>query len=207
MPRPRKIVEETREMRERILDAAFELLQQEGLEGISIRRIAEAVGVSHMSLYRYFENRAAIIKALRERGLEEMQAFCDASLRRAEDGDALDQVRQSLKRFIELSHDHPRLYQLAWRRSSDDTSFRVDSRNLSRALGHLSRLIALGIERGQCVKRDPTLAAAMAFCIVNGTLMLHHNVAAINQVDRAALEREMIEAAVAYLTQAGGTAG
>ena len=194
-------------MRERILDAAFTLLQQEGLEGVSIRRIADTVGVSHMSLYTYFDNRAAIVKALRERGLEEMQAFCDASLRRAESGDALEEVRQSMQRFIELSHDRPRLYHLAWRRSSDYTSFRVDSRNLSRALGHLSRLIALGVERGQCAKRDPTLAAAMAFCIVNGTLMLHHNVAAINQVDRAALEREMIEAALAYLTQSEGMGG
>ncbi len=207
MPRPKKTAEEIHEMRERILDAAFALLQEEGLDGISIRRIADTVGVSHMSLYRYFESRAAIIKALRERGLEQMRAFCDASLRRAESGDALEEVRQSLNRFIELSYDHPRLYQLAWRRSSDDTSFRVDSRNLSGALGHLSRLIALAVERGQCAKRDPTLAAAMAFCIVNGTLMLYHTIAAVNQVDRTALEREMIEAAMVYLTQSEGMGG
>ncbi len=194
-------------MREGILDAALVLLQQEGLEGVSIRRIADAIGVSHMSLYSYFENRAAIIKALRERGLEQMRAFCDASLGRAEDGDALEEVRQSLSRFIQLSRDHPRLYQLAWRRTSDDTSLRVDSQNMARALAHLSRLIELGIERGQCARRDPTLAAAMAFCVVNGTLMLYHNVGAINQVDRAALEPEMLDAAIVYLTHPNGKGG
>jgi AcrR family transcriptional regulator len=200
MPRRRRTTQEIIEMRQRILDAALLLLQQEGLEGLSIRRIADCIGVSHMSLYSYFENRAAIIKALRERGFEQMRAFCDESLRRAETGDALDQVRELLRRLIELSHAHPRLYQLAWRCSSDDTSFRVDSQSMSGVLVHLSRLIRLCVGREQCVERDPTVAAVMVFCIVNGTLMLYHNLAAVSQVERAQLEREMLEAAITYLT-------
>jgi AcrR family transcriptional regulator len=207
MPRPKKTAQEIAEMRERILGAALNLLQQEGMEGLSIRRIAESIGVSHMSLYTYFENRAAIVKALRERGFEQMQALCDESLRRAETGDALDQIGESLRRFIQLSHAHPRLYQLAWRRPSDDRSFGVDSQAMSGILDHLSRLIRLCVERGQCVECVPILAAVMAFSIVNGTLMLYHNVAAINQMDRAQLEREMIEAAIKYLAVSSDRGG
>ncbi len=188
-------------MRERILDAALTVLQQEGPEGMSIRKIAERVNVSHMSLYSYFDNQAAIIKALRERGFEQMQALCDASLRRAQSGDALTQVRESLNQFIELSHTHPRLYQLAWRRWADDSSFRVNSQNLAKVLKHFSELIQLCVERGQCIEREPTLAAVMAFSIVNGTLILYHNVAPISQTDRAQLETETIEAAITYLTR------
>jgi AcrR family transcriptional regulator len=43
---------EIQEMRERILDATLELLRQEGLKGVSIRKIADRIGVSHMLLYR-----------------------------------------------------------------------------------------------------------------------------------------------------------
>ena len=75
MPRPRKTEEEIQAMRERILDAAFALLQQEGIEGVSIRKIADRISVSHMSLYHYFENRAAIVKSLRERAYARMEAF------------------------------------------------------------------------------------------------------------------------------------
>ena len=64
----RRTEQEIKEMRERILDATIELARQEGLEGVSIRKIADRIGVSHMLLYSYFENRAAIIQALRERG-------------------------------------------------------------------------------------------------------------------------------------------
>jgi AcrR family transcriptional regulator len=198
MPRAKRTEQEIKAMRARILDATLELLRQEGLEGVSIRKIAERVGVSHMLLYSYFENRAAIIQALRERGFEEMEAFFAESLRRAETGDALVQVRVSLGRFIELSHEYPKLYRLAWRSA---TSWRVDSQNWTKMLEHLSRLIQLCIERGQCIERDPALAAVMVFGIVNGTLMLYHSVSALGQTGQAQLELEIIEAAMTYLTK------
>jgi hypothetical protein len=59
----------------------------------------------------------------------------------------------------------------------------------------------LCIERGQCVERDPTLAAVMDFGIVNGTLMLYHSISALGQTGQAQLDTEVIEAAVTYLTR------
>jgi AcrR family transcriptional regulator len=198
MPRAKRTDQEIKAMRERILDAALALLQQEGLERVSIRKIADRIGVSHMLLYSYFDNRAAIICSLRERGFEQMEAFCAESLRRAEAGDVLIEVRASLKRFIQISHEQPIVYQLAWRR---DQSWRADPQNVTRILEHLSRLIQLCIERGRCIERDPTLAAVMVFSIVNGTLMLYHNISAIGQTAQEELETEMIEAAITYLTK------
>jgi AcrR family transcriptional regulator len=179
-------------MRGRILDAALELLRREGLEGLSIRKIADRIGVSHMLLYSYFENHAAILQALRERGFEQMEAFFAESLRRAQTGDALVQVRESLGWFIQLSHQYPKLYQLAWRSAA---SWRIDSQNMTASLEHLSRLIQL------CIERDPALAAMMVFGIVNGTLTLYHSVSAHGQTERTQLELDIIEAATTYLTK------
>jgi len=198
MPRTKRTEEEVTAMRGRILDAALALLQQEGPEGVSIRKIADRIGVSHMLLYSYFDNRAAIIQSLRERGFEQMEAFCAESLRRAEAGDALAQVRALLQRFIQLSHEHPMLYQLAWRR---ELSLQVDPQNLTRILEHLAQLIQLCMERGQCIERDPALAATMAFSMVNGTLMLYHSLSAIDETAQTRLETEILEAAITYLTK------
>lgn len=194
----KKTEEEIEEMRRRILDATLELLRENGLDGVSIRKIADRVGVSHMLLYSYFEDRAGIIQSLRERGFEEMEAFFAESLRRAETGDALVQVRASLGRFIQLSQEYPKFYQLAWRSAK---SWRVDSENLAASLDHISRLIELCIERGQCIERDPALAAVMVFGIVNGTLMLYHSISALGQAERTQVELEVIEAAVTYLAK------
>ena len=198
MPRAKRTEQEIKMMRERILDATIELARQEGLEGVSIRKIADRIGVSHMLLYSYFENRAAILQSLRERGFQQMEAFFAESLRRAETGDALVQVRASLGWFIQLAHEYPKLYQLAWRSA---TSWGVDSQKMTTSLDHLSRLIQLCIERGQCIERDPALAAVMAFGIVNGTLTMYHSVSALGYVEKAQLETEVIEAAMTYLTK------
>jgi AcrR family transcriptional regulator len=200
MPRAKKTEQEIEEMRGRILNAAIELLQQEGPEGVSTRKIADRVGVSHTLLYSYFENRAAVLQALRERYLERRMAFFSESLRRGETGDALSQVRASLEWFVRLSIRRPMLYRLSWRSFSKDPALQVDSQSLDQVLDHLSRLIRLCIERGQCVERDPALAAAMVFGIVNGTLLMYHSVSALGQVEKAQLETEVIEAAMTYLT-------
>jgi AcrR family transcriptional regulator len=197
MPRSKRTNEEIEAMRERILDATLALLRQEGLEGVSIRKIADRVGVSHMLLYSYFENRAEIVQSLRERGLREVQAFFAESLRRAETGDALVQLRESLRRFIKLSREHPMVYQLAWRR---DVSLPPDPQNVASILSHLSQLIRLCIQRGQCSERDHRLAGVMAFSLVNGTLMLYYSLPAVGQTAQAELEREVLEAAMTYLT-------
>jgi hypothetical protein len=72
---------------------------------------------------------------------------------------------------------------------------------MTTSLDHLSRLIQLCIERGQCIERDPTLAAVMVFGIVNGTLTMYHSVSALGHVEKARLETEVIEAAMTYLTE------
>jgi len=67
MARPKQTKEQITAMRERILDAAAELLHEQGPQALSIRAITKRLGISPMALYTYFENRAALFAALSER--------------------------------------------------------------------------------------------------------------------------------------------
>jgi AcrR family transcriptional regulator len=49
------------ERREEIIDATLRLLSEHGIEGTTVARIAEAVGLSPGALYRHFESRGALI--------------------------------------------------------------------------------------------------------------------------------------------------
>ena len=49
------------ERREEILDAALRLISEHGIEGTTVARIAEAVGLTPGALYRHFESRGALI--------------------------------------------------------------------------------------------------------------------------------------------------
>jgi len=55
--------------RSAVVEAALAIADAEGLEGVSMRRIAGALGVAPMGLYRYFANKDALLGALYDAAL------------------------------------------------------------------------------------------------------------------------------------------
>lgn len=56
--------------RERILDAAIELIEREGPGALSMRRLGGALGVEAMAIYHHFRGREDLLAAIAERLLE-----------------------------------------------------------------------------------------------------------------------------------------
>lgn len=52
--------------RQEILDRAIEVFAERGADGTSLRRIAEAIGVSHATLLHYFDSREQLLVAVYE---------------------------------------------------------------------------------------------------------------------------------------------
>jgi len=87
--------------RERILEAAMHLLDEQGLEGFSMRRLGQALDVQAMSLYNHFPNKAALLDAVRDELLASMPLP-------PPEGPWESQVRQAALAFRELLRAHPR---------------------------------------------------------------------------------------------------
>jgi TetR/AcrR family transcriptional regulator, tetracycline repressor protein len=69
-PRPRKKAR-VQLTKERILEKAIELLDAEGVQGLSMRRLGEALGVEAMAVYHYFPNKDAMLDAVVELLIQE----------------------------------------------------------------------------------------------------------------------------------------
>lgn len=95
-PRVTAIVTEAR----RILDA-------EGREGLTMRRLGEAVGIRAPSLYRHFQDKAAVEAALINIGFVELRAALDAGF--ARDGESLATLGGVYREF---ARSQPHLYRL-----------------------------------------------------------------------------------------------
>lgn len=52
-------------MRQRLVLLALDIYRREGIDAISLRRLAEMAGISHTLPYRYFESKEALLIALR----------------------------------------------------------------------------------------------------------------------------------------------
>ena len=53
--------------RERIVELALEIIDEDGLEAMNMRRLAADAGVKPMSLYHHFPNKRAILDAVSEK--------------------------------------------------------------------------------------------------------------------------------------------
>lgn len=92
--------------RQQILDAACDRVRQSGFHGASMAEIAKAAGLSVGQIYRYFENKEAIIAAIVAQDLAEMREKF-AELER-EPGTLLDALETHLPDGVEKCLDPKR---------------------------------------------------------------------------------------------------
>lgn len=90
-----------------IIDAAGQILEDEGREALTMRRLAEAVGIRAPSLYKHFPDKAAVEAALIEAGFVELAALFEQVLQ--EPGDPLANLARAYRAFARTSPDRYRL--------------------------------------------------------------------------------------------------
>lgn len=97
--------------RERILEAAVELMSREGLASLSMREVARRAGVSHQAPYHYFENREAILAAIAEEGFKGL----NAALESASGRNPATRLVAAGRAYVEFALSHPAHFQVMFR--------------------------------------------------------------------------------------------
>jgi AcrR family transcriptional regulator len=94
---------------EKIAAAARRILEKEGAEAVSMRRVAKAVRITPMAIYRHYPDRAALLNAVADQGFEELAA----SLRdKRFVGDVETQLAEMAEIYLEHALKNPRLFEL-----------------------------------------------------------------------------------------------
>ncbi|OUS96363.1 TetR/AcrR family transcriptional regulator C-terminal domain-containing protein [Rhodococcus sp. NCIMB 12038] len=91
--------------RERILETALEIVDRDGIDGLSMRRLGKALDRDPMTLYRHAPNKAALLDGLAERVLDELEVDTG-------DGDWATQLREVARGFRRLALAHPQVVPL-----------------------------------------------------------------------------------------------
>jgi AcrR family transcriptional regulator len=200
MPRPKKTDAEIQSMREKILDVALAILNESGPEAITSRAIAERMGVAHMLLYTYFENQAAILRALRQREITKWRAKQHIFDQRAETEDLVQVVEDLLRFFIAFARENPNLYRMAWVMPEMGGESPVENRQRMQAtVGQLANLLQKGMEHGVFAARNPFLAAGTVLAMVNTPYILFHSGKLVDPDLRDRMVEEVLVAAMGYL--------
>ncbi len=102
---------------DRILHAARTLFEREGPDAVSMRRVAELVGITAMAIYRHFPNREALLKRISDDGFNEIAHRWEA-LR--EGGDPISRLLAIQHLYLDYALAHPHLFDHAFSTPRDD---------------------------------------------------------------------------------------
>jgi AcrR family transcriptional regulator len=91
--------------RERVLAAALEIIDRDGVDGLSMRRLGHALGRDPMVLYRHAPNKAALLDGVAEIVLEQLSVDTTAA-------DWAAELRTVARQFRQLALAHPHVVPL-----------------------------------------------------------------------------------------------
>ncbi len=142
MPTPTK----ERLTRERVVEAALKVMDAEGLDAVSMRRVGRELGVEAMSLYNHVADKDALLDGIVEAVMAQFE-FPEATSDRMED------ARNAARAWRDLLREHPHVMVLLSHQRKPMTSL-----NALRPMEY-----ALGIIRGFGLSDEESVRAFRAF--------------------------------------------
>lgn len=157
---------------EHIAKVALEILEAQGPDAVSMRRIAHAVEVTPMAIYHHFPNRQALLDVVVDC---EFAGFLESMRSRPTGGSIESLILDCMDAYIDYALDRPRIFDYVFsqprpnaRRYSDD--FRA---RRSPTLNPIADLVARGMNSGYLKNDDAWEIALELWAHVHGYIVLY----------------------------------
>jgi AcrR family transcriptional regulator len=150
---------ETTHSRAAILKAAQHLFMQDGFRGISMRQIAEAVGVTKAALYYHFHDKEELYVAVVEQYLLAMSSLIDQVV--ATHAGTREQVSELVRLILTQPPEERSVIRLASQELgniSPQNRARFLALYHDRFVGRIAALLQAGMERGEFRNVDTNVA-------------------------------------------------
>lgn len=135
------------DLRTSLLKEADRILRTDGVEGVSLRKLGEAVGVSRTAAYHHFANKNALLCALAEEGFTDLYNVMNA-FRWDDHTDLASHLRQLVEGYFDFALQHPARYELMfghsiWRNMEPTSSLKTIAHDSFRYYAqHINALLA-----------------------------------------------------------------
>src|SRR5262245_29820111 len=160
------------DLRRIILDAAGEIFLEQGYEGFSMRRVAERIGYSATTIYRYYEDKDDLLFAVVNEGF----SVFARQLREAAEG-----VSKPLKRlealwyaYVGFGLKNPVYYQMMFMQRADLVfeSRREQTRPMIESFDVLQKTVEAAMDAGDMKRGDILNYSRVIWSLVHGVTAL-----------------------------------
>jgi AcrR family transcriptional regulator len=164
------------DLRQRVLQASLALIEEGGLDRLSMREVARKSGVSHQAPYYYFSDREAILAAIAGEGFSKLAESFLRAVTQAE-SDPAKALEAMGRAYVGFALRHPAYFQAMFRadavpldrypdvRKREDEAFGTLVEEIGRLFGDQSPAVRLTISIACWA-----MVHGLATLIVEGTL-------------------------------------
>jgi AcrR family transcriptional regulator len=162
--------EDVEAFRRRLCEAAEGLFAERGIEAVTMRELAQALGVSPMTPYRYFKDKDAILAAVRTAAFARFAARLETAM--AVPADPLHRSRNAGQAYVDFALAEPLAYRLMFDLNQptegDYPELQAAIVRARRTMTvHVEAMIAAGLLDG-----DAELIGHLFWSVLHGMLML-----------------------------------
>ena len=159
------------DFRSELCKVATERFARFGYEGVTMRQLAEALGCSPKTPYRYFKDKADILATVRAQAFGK---FADA-LEAAAKGPAMDRGRRTTEAYLNFALRNPHAYRIMF-----DLEAPIDEKHpeLGPQAARAVRYITRGAEEmaeGGIIDADPAMFGYAFWAALHGIVMLNQS--------------------------------
>ena len=167
-----KLTEKKKQMlmemsREAIYEAVVELLNNEGLDGVTMHIVAKKAGMATGSLYNYFKNKDDIINFVDARLFAHLFEDLGKNLNKST---AIENLEAFLRTCYQFGKTNDTLFCVLQRARIEekiDASTRVERESL--LIQRIQEIVQSGINNGEFAKIDPEEAGKFILSVIIGT--------------------------------------
>ncbi len=170
--RPSLGLEQQEKTRRMIIDTAKALFADEGIESVSMRKIAAKAGFSQRLPYLYFENKHAILRYIWEGFFAALFEDCHRSLEGVKG--AQNRLEAFLRAYVNYWFRHQDQYELVFLNKDQiggaNDQYYVEEFGVVGRYDIIRDLVQACMDEGTIKPGDPILIGQMLICCVQGIL-------------------------------------
>ena len=157
---------------DRIAKVALEILEREGPDAVSMRRVAQAVGITPMAIYHHFPNREALLTTITDREFAKLLSHMQAH---PVEGTTEARLIAVMEGYVDYALLQPQVFDYVFSRvRAGARQFPKDFRaRRSPTLNPVADLLAAEMEKGHLKKDDVWEVALALWAHVHGYVVLH----------------------------------
>ena len=104
------------DLRTALLNAANAIIEEHGIDALSLRKLAEVVGVSRTAPYHHFKDKNALLCAIAAKGFDDWHTSAKTIFEQQDKAPGL-RFREFIHQYVGYAARHPQVYELMFGRT------------------------------------------------------------------------------------------